>query len=276
MAGDVKAAGSNQNQDTAVLERGALSQGRGRWDGLAVSEAAFHAFVARVGADDTALRGHGADLVLACACAANDAAGLARFERTFVPEIDFYVASLRLPPEVVDELKQLVRVKLFTGPAPRIWQYSGKGPLGAWVRIVALRLAMDELEARPREAATDPRAVDALVSPTSAADHAVLREAWEPRLRASIEEGLARLPGKEKTILRLHYVEGLNIDAIGAIYEVHRATVARWLLAIRATLLREIRENLSVELPGRTSELRTLFQSLQSEIGISISRVLGG
>ena len=36
------------------------------------------------------------------------------------------------------------------------------------------------------------------------------------------------LSAQERTVLRLHVLDGLGTDEIGALYKVHRTTVARW------------------------------------------------
>jgi RNA polymerase sigma-70 factor, ECF subfamily len=255
--------------------RNALIVARRQWPHLDVSEDAFAKHVANVGALADALESHGADLVLACACAAGDERALSLFDQVHVSCVPLHVTRFQLSAERLDELQQLVRVKLFTGPSPRIMRYSGKGPLGAWLRIVSIRLAMDELQVGPLDRGIDPGAIDSLLARAASAETQTARMVWQPPLQNAIEDSLAELPSKEKTVLRLHYVEGLNIDAIGTMYHVHRATVARWLLGIRARVLARVREKLAITLPSTTSEMRGAFADLEGNLHVSLSRVLG-
>jgi len=50
---------------------------------------------------------------------------------------------------------------------------------------------------------------------------------------------------RERTLLRMPLVDRLNIDRLGVIYRVNRATVARWLVAIRRRLFEEVRRELA-------------------------------
>src|SRR4051812_26013639 len=86
------------------------------------------------------------DLTLAAACAAGDASALAAFERDFLPQVPGYLTRLAKQPAFIDEVQQLLREKLFV--AKKILEYSGQGPLGAWLRVVTVRLALDLLRAR--------------------------------------------------------------------------------------------------------------------------------
>ena len=62
--------------------------------------------------------------------------------------IDAAGASTRSPPQLVEEVKQVLRVQLLVardGKPPGIGGYKGKGPLRGWLRITATREAVDEL-----------------------------------------------------------------------------------------------------------------------------------
>ena len=73
---------------------------------------------------------------------------------------DLGAAVRRIGPtaEFQNELKQRVRVRLLVaeaGEVPRIAKYSGRGPLRAWLRVTATRVALDMRRAeRPRTSDT--------------------------------------------------------------------------------------------------------------------------
>jgi RNA polymerase sigma-70 factor, ECF subfamily len=72
----------------------------------------------------------------------------------------------------------------------------------------------------------------------------------------------------------MHYFDGLNIDAIAAVYQVHRATIARWLASTRAALVIKLRERLSSSLQASSSDFRSLVAALGPELHISVDRLL--
>src|SRR5215467_7179026 len=177
------------------------------------------------------------DAYLAAACARGDAAALRTVEETVFCRIPAIVHRIDPTPAFAGEVTQQVRIRLFVrdGDAPpRIARYTGEVPLSAWVRVIALRLALnakrglrapgDDAE-EARVVAMDDPEVDCLRS-----------EYREPFVRA-FEAALSSLPKDDRTVLRLHYVDGLNIDGIGRVFQVHRATIARWLVRIRSEVL---------------------------------------
>src|SRR5262249_24097690 len=87
-----------------------------------------------------------ADLYLAVACAARVPGAVDAFEHTHVRRVGTYLARKRPSAAFVDEVQQVVREKLFVGKdgaPPKIAEYSGQGGLAGWVRVIALRVAID-------------------------------------------------------------------------------------------------------------------------------------
>jgi hypothetical protein len=100
------------------------------WPAVRVDRAGFEAYAEeRTGEAHEPL--YVEDLYLAYACAQKSPIALAAFERHFMPEVRAALASARHRGVPLDELEQLVRTKLFVGEAPKIAQYSGRGPLSA-------------------------------------------------------------------------------------------------------------------------------------------------
>ncbi len=56
---------------------------------------------------------------------------------------------------------------------------------------------------------------------------------YRSEFKAAFEAALATLSSRERNVLRLHILDGLNIEQIGTLYKAHRATVARWIAASR-------------------------------------------
>jgi RNA polymerase sigma-70 factor (ECF subfamily) len=76
-------------------------------------------------------------------------------------------------------------------------------------------------------------------------------------------------------LLKYHYVDGFSIDKICAIYTVHRATAARWLGAAREALAVETHRLLGTRLGVSPSELRSIARLVESQLDLSIRRLLG-
>jgi RNA polymerase sigma-70 factor (ECF subfamily) len=244
------------------------------WPTVRVSAERFRARLEELGVDDETVASRGADLFLAVACADGDPEALARFEGEYLAQVPRWIGRLRLAPHVVDEVRQQLRVKLLAGPNRAIATYSGRGPLAAWVRVSAVRLALDA-GAAGSDPQADVAALGALVADGSSPETSAAKNRHRPLLQAALEETLLGLCPRDKTLLRLHYIDGLNIDAIGRIYRVHRATVARWLVSIREDVLGRLKTRLAFELRGNEAEAHSLVALFDSELHLSVQRLLG-
>lgn len=219
---------------------------------------------------------HVEDLLLACAALQGVRAALERLERDFFAELPRVLGRLRMDDDAVSDLGQRLRVALLVGDgeqaAPKLRSYAGVGPLGGWLRAVATRAALSELR-RPTHIAGD---FDAELMGFATADDeamASLRTRYARELEAALRAALAELSSRDRNILRLYVLDGANIDAIGRLYGVHRATVARWIAEIRVGLATRARERVVGQ--GSASEVASLARLCFSQIDLSLERLLG-
>jgi RNA polymerase sigma-70 factor (ECF subfamily) len=170
-----------------------------------------------------------------------------------------------------DEVSQLLRERILIPPEPRLERYAGRAPLFAWLRRVARRIALNVLRTRRR------RATDPLLP-----EHWVQRPCEEasefPRylrvVNAAAERALERLATRDVDLLRLHYVSGLNIEQLGQLRNVHRATIARWLVDIRLRIRNDIRRDVRAILKLEGSDCDALFELLLADIDEEFSGLL--
>lgn len=245
------------------------------WPGLALSLEGFTAHLARAGVSMPLPAGRAADLFIAAACAAGDQVAIRRFEAQYLGGIEGHVARYGVRGELLEELRQQVRIRMLVGPEPLIGRYRASGPLGAWVRVIVVRTAIALGEGtRRHHQRSDGDALDALVSDALGPEAAAAKALYKDRLQAALEQAFAALGPQERTLLRLHFLDGLSIDAIGRIYQIHRATAARRLVALRAQVLQAVRQALPLPQQPTSSELRSLLNLLQDDIRLSLSRIL--
>jgi RNA polymerase sigma-70 factor (ECF subfamily) len=215
---------------------------------------------------------HVEDMYLVWALAKHDRAALARLEREFLARLSVRVsAGQDLPP---GELEQNVRTRLFVSQGdspPRITQYSGRGPFGAWLRMVAKRVALDLLRARGARPERELESPEVATDPEL--DYLKLRYAADFKL--ALEQALAHLGAREVTLLKLSYLEQLSPSAIGLMYGVTNRTVQRWLAEVKDDVLWRMREALKARLALGPAELDSLLRIMQSQLQISLHRVLG-
>ncbi len=254
----------------------ALAEAKAAWPGLGVADADFVAYLAaRAESPEALANARVADLYLACGCARGDAAALARFE-PYLTEVDAAFARVRAPIGL-DEAKQQVRMKLLVaegeGP-PRITLYRGEGDLRAWVRVVATRHLLNAATRGPRE---ERREGDSLSELADSGDPelVLLKRRHGEALKRAFERATGELSERERALLRQSLVERLSIDEIGTAHGIHRATAARWIAAARTVLQKNVRRALREELRLSDTEVESMLRVIESEIELSVSRLLG-
>jgi RNA polymerase sigma-70 factor (ECF subfamily) len=266
-----------------------VAEGRAAWPELTVDATALVAFVARQATAelaDAALDGlRPADLYLACACAQHLPGALAAFDRDYMREVDIALARMRVGPPRLQDVKQLVRQRLFVGggtagqptSAGKIAEYGGRGDLRRWVRSVAVRTCLNELRRGKREILVDDEQL--IAQHAIAADDPeveYMKRTYAHEFRAAFGDALQTLGAREQTLLRYHHVDGLNIDEIGAIYRIHRVTAFRWLEKAKDLLVRSTLDTLRSRLQLPAGELDSVLRMIRSQVHLSLVRHLGG
>ena len=258
-----------------------VTDARSAWPSLEVPNATFVAYLAaRLPTDRSAAAGldglRPGDLFLACACASGDGAAIARFEGKYVSDIGIALSRMRLSASALDEVRQLIRQRLFVGPTGgpgKIIRYSGRGDLGRWVRALAVRTCLNHMRKGRREIAVDDsRVFDGLSSRGDDPELKYIKERYRTEFREAFEHAIAHLSDREQNLLRYHHVDSLNIDEIGAIYRVHRVTAYRWLEKARDNLVQQTLETLRSRLNVERREVDSILRLIRSQIHLSLHR----
>ena len=220
-----------------------------------------------------------ADLYLACACARGDGAALGAFERAFFEEIPRAMKRTRatLPP--ADELAQLVRHKLFVadvGARPKIAEYGGRGELRGWFRVLLSRMILN-LATRPSPELPFEDELLACLLGGGAADLEGLegaKESYRGAFRASFPKAFAGLGDRDRSLLRYAFGENLTVEAIGALYGVHKTTAARWVVRSHQALLDAVRTAVIARLGIGEDEYASVLRMVHSRLELSLERYL--
>ncbi|MCY1078799.1 sigma-70 family RNA polymerase sigma factor [Archangium lansingense] len=256
--------------------RRAVEVGRSAWPALGLPDEAFLQHVVErlpAGKDGVAALEslHVEDLYLACACARGLPKALESFEERLGPQVDAAVRSLRGPSEAEEDVRQVLWEKLFVGAPGRpakISEYAGRGPLGGWVRIAAVRTGLNLRERRDAEPRSDePELLD---HPTPDPEVAFFKRHYRAELKEALEAAIASLPSERRNVLRLYFVDGLSIDKLGAVYGIHRATAARWVAAARQEILETTCRRLSERLRVDGSEMESILRMVRSQLDFNL------
>ena len=259
-----------------------LAAAEARWPGVTADLRRFVAHwasqLARADDLDAAIdQIHLPDLYLAFACAEGDPAAL-RHLGLLLNAVAGAVRSVDASPSFVDEILQRLRTRVLVpdeGQAARILDYAGRGSLENWLRAGALRLALNAR--RDARRGPDPLPDASLWEPAAAPEERtleLLRGKYAAEFGRALREAFASLEPGERNVLRLHFMEGMSLNQIAAMYQVNKSTISRRMARARETLLQRTRAQLERALELPAAELDSLLEQLGPKLDVSLSSVL--
>lgn len=221
---------------------------------------------------------HVGDLYLACAYGLGIEAAQSQIETQHFARIKRRLDRMKVPPSSSAEILQELRCRLVEMNEPDFSgaTYSGRGSLGGWLFITAVRVADRRSERAQHELTEHEGALDAadrllpVLDPEM--EHRV--QSYKATFEAAMHEGLAALSRRERNLLRFHFLERLSIDRLAEIYQVHRATAARWVLRAQQRLAEETRSRFIAQIPTAENSMPRLLDLIRSKLDLSLSGIL--
>ncbi|NVB81710.1 MAG: sigma-70 family RNA polymerase sigma factor [Kofleriaceae bacterium] len=249
-----------------------------RWSRVSIDDVLVHVRAAIAGGASPA---HATDLALAYGVGAGDPVATKRFDEHVATDLAAAVRAIDADPAFVDEIAQRTRVRLVVGDSddraertPRITSYRGTGPLRAWVAIAARRMALNaRRDAKPERAASDDVLAD-IVDREPDPELRHLRALYRTEFREALSSAIAGLPDRTRAILRLRFVEGLELAQIGKLYRVHESTASRWVTGALDQIAEATRAQLIARLAISADTADSESRMVQSGLDLSVARLL--
>jgi RNA polymerase sigma-70 factor, ECF subfamily len=242
--------------------------------GLDLDTSAFVSHVAERVADGALVRSlHVTDLWIAFGCVRNHGGALALFEVRFAPEIK-KALSRSFERSLAEDAEAKLRDRLLLvdgDEVSKLASYAGRGALGPWLRAAAIRTAIDVMRARKELPADPAQLADAALTDPLLAH---LKDRYRAEFKTAFSHAVGALTDRERTLLRYRFVDGLSIDEIGVLYNVHRATIARWIAGARESLFETTRVQLMSQLQITESDVDSVLRLIDSQLEISIEAVM--
>lgn len=253
-----------------------LAASREAWPGVSIPDDEFVAYVTDRLVPETTLEDGLrtlciADLWLACAVTRGDAAALRAFDAQLV-HVGEAIAHLDGGSALVADVTAAVRERVLgTNGDGKIVDFRGRGDLRGWLRVIAVREALQIMRARKREAPL-PETPDALAERIDASTQLAPDE--QRVYREAFTVALATLTPRERNLLKQQYVYGATIDELGALYGVHRSTAARWIAQVRETLLRRTRRHIAEAMRLSGTDLDSAMGRIAGHVDYSLRHTL--
>ncbi|MEZ4440067.1 MAG: sigma factor-like helix-turn-helix DNA-binding protein [Polyangiaceae bacterium] len=247
---------------------------------LPVSVQGFTGHLAAVVEDPAHLeRLEGADLYLAVACLEGARGAAERLEASYGGDIDAVVSRQGLHARR-DEIRQRLRRDLIVGGPSRppfLTTYGGRGSLKSWLKVVALRAAIDLAREEQKLRRIEVRDDDVIFERAGAGHDAELmhlKEEYAPAVKRAFEAAFASLDRRDRQLLRFQYLDGLNLDQTAVLFQISRATAARHRSRASHRLLSATRRYLAQTLALSDRECDSVMKLVRSRLDLSMSRLL--
>jgi RNA polymerase sigma-70 factor (ECF subfamily) len=242
------------------------------WPTLRIDRAALRAHVAAL--TPPPQLEHAADVALAFACAQRSEDAIRALDPTLRAAVDAAVRKLAPPAGFADDVAQRLReVLLLTQPA-RIGTFGGRAPLRTWLRMAALRTALNLRRRRDDDARARAMLTTSCATTATGTDLTYLRARYKDEFGAALKDAVSHLSTKDRRLLRAYVVERATLEALAASKGVGVATVWRWLRAIRERLTHDTKAFLCGALKITDSDYEGIAALVRSDLDVSLGALL--
>jgi RNA polymerase sigma-70 factor (ECF subfamily) len=264
-------------RDMDALERELLSRveaARAAWPDAWIDEASFVRHLARQTKERLPAVERAPDMWLAWACANGAPAAIATLIQRYRGPIER--AAARVADRLAEEAAQVVFTSLLVregdGLAP-IAAYGGECSLSTWLATVSARAAI-KLCRGQAQAPHDSVSQVTYAAPDDPPELLLLRAKYAPELDVALRAALAALDARQRVLLRLHHVDRWSLERLAGLYEISRATAARWLSAARQALYERTKRHLRERLRVTSGEFASIAALVGVELEVSVVRLL--
>lgn len=213
------------------------------------------------------------ELYLVCACLKQVPNAGDAFQDRYFLRAQPALTRMQLSPAVIADVEQLTWEKLFTareGTPPKILDYAGQGNLAALIKVILVRTAVSHLRKHKREVLCEADEILALPDDFDDPALELVRADFKKEFAPAFAASLATLSERDRNFLRLRFVEGMQVEQIGRLYQMHRVTASRALARIRRNLRDETRARLGAKLQLNRDSLESFMRLVDSQLDVSI------
>jgi RNA polymerase sigma-70 factor len=186
------------------------------------------------------------DLCLAVACAKGDEAAWEDFFRDYRSYLISIARTMSSDPSNAEHLADSTFAELYglrESGGTRVSKfsfYSGRGSLRGWLRAVVFQLSADLYRqtsrfVQPEETEDMDRIAHAadLVDRAPSSEAAFIRERYRSAVGEALGRAFSELEPRERLLLAYYYYDEMTLREIGRLFEVHEATISRWLTKVQ-------------------------------------------
>jgi len=198
------------------------------------------------------------DLCLATACAKGDDAAWEDFFREYRSYLVSVARTMTQDAGAAEQLADSTFAELYglreSGGArvSKFSFYSGRGSLRGWLRAVVFQLSADHHRQSSRLVQTEePEDMDRLAQAADkparrpASDLEFVRDKYRDGVAQALRKAMAELESRERLLLAYYYYDEMTLRQIGQLFDVHEATISRWLTKVQKRVRKLVEKGLA-------------------------------
>ncbi len=159
--------------------------------------------------------------------------------------------------------------------------YSGRGSLRGWLRAVVFQLSADSHRQTSRFVQTEePEDMERLAHTaeppqnTPTTEIAFIRERYKTAATDALRRAIEALDGRERLLLVYYYYDELTLKEIAQMFEVHEATVSRWITKVQKHTRKLVEKSLMRDHNFNRQEVSEAIALAAEEMDISVREYL--
>jgi RNA polymerase sigma-70 factor (ECF subfamily) len=227
------------------------------------------------------------DLYLATAMSQGDPRSWALFEERYAEYARRLCHHYIESPERAREITATLAADLFLprrdGEPARVASYRGFGSLKGWLKVVLYHITQDRYREDKKTVSLDDDSgrgeegtsrAERIESPAPPPDADIVQKRCHEAFQAALPQAVIVLDDREKNLVQLYFVKGLQGNELAPMFRVHESTVSRWLDKLRLHLKSTI-ERVAHSRCGMTPrDVRECYEVLGKGLHVSLDRIL--
>jgi RNA polymerase sigma-70 factor len=227
------------------------------------------------------------DLCLALACAKGDDAAWEDFFRDYRSYLVSIARTMTQDAGAAEQLADSTFAELYglreSGGArvSKFSFYSGRGSLRGWLRAVVFQLSADMHRQTSRFVQTEePEDMDRLAhaseapSRAASAETGFIRDRYRVAVSDSLRQAINDLEPRERLLLAYYYYDEMTLREIGQMFNVHEATISRWLTKVQKRTRKLVEKSLARDHHFNRREVSEAIELAAEQMDINVREYL--
>ena len=227
------------------------------------------------------------ELCLAVACAKGDEAAWEDFFRDYRGYLTNISRTMTHDASAAEQLADSTFAELFglrESDGARVSKfafYSGRGSLRGWLRAVVFQLSADSHRQTSRFVQTEePDDIEKIAHAAEPPQHlptteiTFIRDRYRVAATDALRRAIAALEPRERLLLAYYYYDEMTLKEIGQLFDVHEATVSRWISKVQKRTRKFVEKSLARDHNFNRQEVSEAIAVAAEEMDISVREYL--